>query len=123
MAVAPTAAAAPADDAAPVDDMAPAPEAEAGDTVVVTICKSADGVYTVYAGEEPEEPGEPAEGEEPAAAPEGEKADSIGAALKAAMDILKQDEDQAGGDQFSAGYKDGAGMGDEAPPKPTADAF
>lgn len=116
----------------------------ADETVLVTITKAADGTgYVVYAGDEPEddESGEgdddtetaaagetgddtgaaPAAGAEPTDEDEseGQHCDSLGAALKAAMDILKEDEEKEGGesgdDQFKAGF---AGGSDASPPKP-----
>lgn len=118
-----------ADDAAPADqtadmttdDTGAGTDEGAGDQVLVTICKSADGGYTVYAGDEPEEgaePAEPAEGDE-AAASQGQPAESIGAALKAALDILQSDESESGGGQkaFDDGF---AGQGNmPAPAQPT----
>ena len=86
------------------------------DNVLVTICKNDDGTYTVYDGDEPEaaEMGDMS-GDDTAAMgpsgdePAGQPADSIGAALKMAMDILKADA--SGGDapgnaadQFAAGF-------------------
>lgn len=91
----------------------------APDDVVVTIVKTGDGSYTVYAGDEPDEGagGDMAGGDAMAAggapppppAPQGTPADSIGAALKAAMDILQSDAsggDQPGNaqDQFASGF-------------------
>jgi hypothetical protein len=109
-----------------------------GDEVVVTITKTADGSYMVYAGDEPDDGGgadlssddadamgaaggAPAGGAAGGAAggggamggdmggASGQPADSIGAALKLAMDILKDDESSAGADgsaddQFNAGF-------------------
>lgn len=149
------------------DDDAPADATDTGDetgmtgdedgdeTVLVTITKGADGGYTVYAGDEPEEDGgEGEEGDEGAAdggdegdetgtgeggteaaagapeaggedegaeaEPEGEKCETIGAALKAAMDILKNDEAESNGegsdqDNFAAGF---AGGSEASPPTP-----
>lgn len=120
MALAPAAAEDPG--AAPADDT---DTAAAGDTgadeqqqsaVLVTICKTADG-YMVYAGDEAEEPGEGAEPGEraPDAEPQGQPADSIGAALKAALDILQGDESDNGGG--NAALEDGfSGQGALAAP-------
>jgi hypothetical protein len=115
------------------------------ESVVVTICKEADGSYMVYPGDEPDDSGSTAGGADdmseddadamgPAgAAPGGgdmgggaagaggmvgggsggKAADSIGAALKAAMDILQSDQSGGSGsanDQFAAGFN-----GDKAP--------
>ena len=99
--------------------------------VVVTITKNGDGSYMVYAGDEPDSGGGPDDtsdddadamgGSGAAPAPtggaamggggssQGTPADSIGAALKAALDILNSDKSSEGapGDadsQFAAGY-------------------
>lgn len=109
--------------------------ADAGDTVVVTIAKTGDGSYMVYAGDEPDAGGGDdsdmseddagamgGAGDGPAGAPmggaagssgssgsSGTPADSIGAALKAAMDILQSDKSSEGApgnadDQLTAGF-------------------
>ena len=105
---------------------------DSGDQVLVTITKSADGTYMVIAGDEEDDEGEGsdedaggedegASGAEPGASgetgdeSEGKPANSIGAALKLVMDILKSDEAESSGqgseaDNFSAGYS-----GDQAP--------
>jgi hypothetical protein len=84
--------------------------------VICTICKTADGTYTVHEGDEPEggedegEGGEPS-GEQPDGADEGEQYDSIGAVLKAVMDILQKDAEGGEGgamQNFTAGYEGGA---------------
>jgi len=107
--------------AAPTDPMAGAIDPgmagggdETGDQssdVVVTICKTDDGSYMVYAGDEPDADANdaPAGGGMAAAAPQGTPVDSVGAALKAAMDILQADASSAGApgsadDQLAAGY-------------------
>lgn len=87
--------------------------------VVVTICKNDDGSYTVYAGDEPDASGDGSSDDadamgsagDAAAAPsaQGQPADSIGSALKAALTILQADQSSAGapGDadsQFAAGF-------------------
>jgi hypothetical protein len=115
----------------------PEPDADSDDNVLVTICRAPDGGYTVYAGDEPEgDQGEAADqgdmseadteamgpaGAQPAGGaggnggaaeaaepqPQGQPAASIGEALKAAMDILRQSENTAAGgpnDQFAAGF-------------------
>ncbi len=100
-------------------------DTDADDQVVVTICKDGQGGYTVYAGDEPESgPGDADMSEDDTAAmgpagaapapnggaptPQGIPADSMGAALKAAMDIMQSDASASGGsnpeDQFSAGF-------------------
>lgn len=105
----------PPDAGAPID---PGAETGSDSNVLVTICKNDDGTYTVYSGDEPEggESGDMSEddanamgtaGDQPA--PEGQSADSVGAALKLAMDILQQDASSEGApgsaaDQFAAGF-------------------
>jgi hypothetical protein len=111
-------------------------DSDADDQVVVTICKNSDGSYTVYPGDEPEgggmgdqdDTGEDdadamgAGGAAPAgggaggdmggggngASPQGIPADSVGAALKAALDIMNADASSGPGgtadDQFAAGF-------------------
>lgn len=104
-------------------------DAGSGTDVVVTICKNPDGSYTVYAGDEPDAgagdmseddadamggagdmpaPGGGAAGGAPPAA-QGQPADSIGAALKAALDIMNADKSSEGApgnadDQLNAGF-------------------
>lgn len=117
-----TMAAPPPDMAMPTDDT---DASDADDNVVVTICKNGDGSYTVYSGDEPEG-GDEADmseddagamgsaGEAPAPdggapAPQGQPADSIGAALKIALDIMNSDKSSEGApgnanDQFNAGF-------------------
>jgi hypothetical protein len=100
----------------------PDPTADAGDeNVVVTICKNGTGGYTVYAGDEPDEgDGGDMSGDDadamgaggaapasPAPAAQGQPADSIGAALKIAMDIMSQSESSGGPsaeDNFAGGF-------------------
>ena len=97
---------------------------DSGSDVVVTITSNGDGTYTVYAGDEPDagsgdmsDDDTDAMGSAGAApapnggapAPQGQPADSIGAALKAAMDILQADASSQGApgsadDQFAAGF-------------------
>ena len=96
--------------------------------VIVTITKADDGSYMVYAGDEPDMGGGAdtsaddadamgAGGAAPAggasmgggSSPQGVPADSIGAALKAALDILQADKSSEGApgnaeDQFQAGF-------------------
>jgi hypothetical protein len=115
-----------ADDAMPPDVDAAAP-ADAGSQSIVTICKDADGTYMVYAGDEPESgaAAEPSAPGEEAAVPEGESeqgipCDSIGKALKAALDILQADENEGEGsaeDNFNAGFS-GAAMPSPKRPAP-----
>jgi hypothetical protein len=68
--------------------------------IIVTIARGADGGYVVYQGDEPEGGG---------GAGGGQQVDSIGAALKEALDFLNEDASSAGApgssqDQFMAGY-------------------
>jgi hypothetical protein len=99
--------------------------------VIVTICKNDDGSYTVYAGDEPDagdsgdmslddtdamgSAGDATAGGRAGMAgggappPQGQPADSIGAALKAALDILNADKSSEGApgnadDQLAAGF-------------------
>lgn len=104
----------------------PPDDAGEANTVLVTICGTPGGPYTVYAGDEPEE-GEGdmstddanamgSAGDQPAL--EGKPADSDGAALKIVMDILREAASGAGGegsaqDQFQSGFN---GPGGAAPP-------
>lgn len=101
----------PADDAG-ADMPAAGDDAGSDSTVVATICKDADGTYTVYAGEKP---AAPEEGAEPGS--NGTPAESVGAALKAVLDVLKADESGAEGspdDNFAAGFDGGSNA---SPPK------
>jgi hypothetical protein len=103
-------------------------EADSGSDVVVTICKQDDGSYMVYAGDEPDADDSDDVSEDDAEAmsgaaasggggsgggaggdAQGQPADSIGAALKIAMDILQSDKSSEGAagnadDQFAAGF-------------------
>lgn len=100
------------DEAAPMD-----PGSDGGDmTTVLTICKGPDGGYMVYAGDKPDTAA--GEGEAPGDAGSGMPADSVGAALKAALDILKADE---GGDEqgdFNAGFDGGSAASPAKAPPP-----
>jgi hypothetical protein len=101
--------------------MGSAPEPEAsGDNVIVTICKNSDGSYTVYAGDEPDaDAGDMSADDanamgsagDAAATPpaQGQPADSVGGALKIALDILNADKSSEGApgnadDQLAAGF-------------------
>lgn len=110
-------------------------DADSDDQVVVTITKNGDGTYQVFAGDEPEGGGAGDQGDMgeddvdamgPAGAapapggampmggdnggsPQGQPADSIGAALKIALDLMQADASSAGApgsadDQFAAGF-------------------
>ena len=94
-------------------------------TVLATVLKTADGSYQVVEGEAPA----PAEAEGEAATggvvePVGVTVDSVGAALKAVMDILQADAESedglSGQQQFEAGFKGGETA---SPPKPNAAAL
>jgi hypothetical protein len=101
-----------------------------GDQTVVTITKGADGSYTVYAGDEPDDEGSGdgsgmsedddaamaggASGGSAASDMAGQHADSVGQALKLAMDIMNADKSSTAGegsaqDQFAAGFNGGSG--------------
>lgn len=106
----------------PPGGMAPpaAPGADAGgddSDVLATVVKNDDGSYTVYSGDEPDAGAgdmstDDADAMGPAgdaAAPSGQHADSIGAALKMVLDILNADKSSEGApgsadDQFAAGF-------------------
>jgi hypothetical protein len=105
---------------------------DSGGDVVVTICRNDDGSYTVYPGDEPDSgggaddgseddadamgaagaapaPGGGAGGAGGAGGPQGQPADSIGAALKIALDLLNADKSSEGApgnadDQLAAGF-------------------
>lgn len=89
-----------------------ASETEAA-TVLVTVLKTADGNYQVVEGE----PSAPADAEAQSAT--GVTTDTVGAALKAVMDILQADAESedglSGQQQFEAGFKGGEAA---SPPKP-----
>jgi hypothetical protein len=104
------------------DDAAGA--ADADDNVVCTITSDGQGGFMVFAGDEPEGDTEGADMSEDDAsamgpsgdapmgggspAPQGQPADSVGAALKIVMGILQDAESSGPGgsasDQFSAGF-------------------
>jgi hypothetical protein len=99
--------------------------------VVLTVTMGADGSFTLYAGDEPEEGDTGDEGDmssDDVAAmgssgegPAPQTASSLGEALKMAADILKAAQSSAGGgsaeSNFAAGFQGGAGaMG--GPPGP-----
>ena len=109
-------------------------DGDQSDNVVVTITKSGDGSYMVYSGDEPDSTGGDTDmsGDDAAAAgaggaaggaggaagdmgggsgsgAAGQPADSVGAALKIAMDILQSDKSSEGApgnadDQLAAGF-------------------
>lgn len=111
----------------PTAGAGPDPDAGSDITIVCSIGKKADGSYVVFAGDEPEDDdsggGDMSEddadamgssGDMPgggAGAPsaQGQPADSVGQALKLAMDILQADKSSEGApgsadDQFAAGF-------------------
>lgn len=106
----------------PGADMGADPGADSSN-VVCTICQAADGTFMVYAGDEPDPGadagmsaddadamgpagGAPAPGGDAGAPPDGQPADSVGAALKIAMSILQSSDGGPGGadSQFEAGF-------------------
>lgn len=115
MALPPAAAAAPMNEEAIVEEPVEAVvEPVDTETELVLITKKNVGdeiAYMVYEGGMPEAP---AEGE--MAAMEGIAADSIGAALKAAMDILNADEEAAEGETAESNFAAGFEGGSEASP-------
>lgn len=133
MAKTPTPSAAPmSDDAADPDDQdtdAGAPDQgddsddDAGsEDVLLTVCKEADGTYSLIKGDEEDADGEDTAGSaDQAGSPEASNKqtfDSKGALLKGILDILNEDESSTGAggeDQFQAGFSGGSG-GTAAPP-------
>lgn len=94
----------------PPADPGTAPAVDSGsDEVLVTICKAADGGYTVYAGDEPDDGGEMAGAMGGPETAQGQPADSVGSALKLAMTILQADASSEGGpgsadEQMAGGF-------------------
>lgn len=108
----------------PSGGMAPPPAPDQGSDaggedsdVLATVVKNDDGSYTVYAGDEPDSGGgdmstDDADAMGPAgdaAAPSGQHADSVGAALKIVLDLLNADKSSEGApgsaeDQLAAGF-------------------
>lgn len=115
-------------DAGAGDD--PGGAADSDDNVVVTVCSDGQGGFVIYAGDEPESgdsgdddtggdgmgadagamgAGGGAAGGDMGGAPQGQPADSVGAALKIIMTILQENQSSQGGagsseDQFAAGF-------------------
>lgn len=101
-----------------------APDAEPDSDVLVTICSDGQGGFIIYQGDEPEgDTGDMSEDDANAMGPagdaaapgggaptpQGQPADSIGAALKAALDILNAAKSSEGApgsadDQFAGGF-------------------
>ncbi len=107
------------------DDVMPEDEgAGDGSEVILTVCKEADGTYSLIKGDEEEANGEDAAG---AAATEGtpenenkQSFDSKGALLKGILDILNEGESSEGAegtseDQFQSGFGGGEGAPATAP--------
>lgn len=84
---------------------------------LVTIARKNMGDETGYIVYEGAMPSAPAEGEAPV---EGMPADSLGAALKAAMDILQADEEASEGETAESNFAAGFEGGSEASPKKSA---
>lgn len=88
--------------------------AEGADEVVLTVCKDPAGGFTLFKGDEPEEPGEGtaaeegAEGNEPPeAGAGGQHFDTPQALLKGIMELLNSDSGAEEG--FAQGYAGGKG--------------
>lgn len=127
MALPPTAAAAPMPPATGAAPMDIDPELDAGNAdegtepeVIATICKNADGTYTLYAGDEPEgmeaDAGMPgaAGGEE--LAPEGKSFDTPQALMRGVMELLNP---AAGAeDSFGKGFRGEADATTAKPAEP-----
>lgn len=103
---------APADDTSAADDSG---AEDAGDeNVLLTVCKEADGSYSLIKGDEEDADGADAAGSgDTPGTPEASGKQTFedkGALLKAILDILNEDEASAGGDggssedQFQAGF-------------------
>ncbi len=87
--------------------------------VLLTVCREPDGTYRLIKGDEDEdeegeggeEEGESAEGGAGGEEEEGTKYDSVGALLKAILDLLNKDKESESGegspdDQFTAGFNE-----------------
>lgn len=119
------AAPAPPDDTAAAADDTAAPEGEEDTSdVLLTVCKEADGTYSLIKGDEEDADGADMAGSADVdGTPEQagkQMFDSKGALLKAILDILNEDESSGGADgssedQFQSGFGAGA-----APPAPAA---
>ncbi len=114
-------------DAPSTDDDAQGTE-DSGQQVICTIMASADGGYTLIAGDEDEGGDEvsdagagmdagasPMGGASAAGASQGQQFDSVGALLKGVLDLLKAHEASASGegsdsDNFAAGFSGGSSM-------------
>jgi hypothetical protein len=101
---------------------APAPsmldDTDAGDEdVLLTVCKEADGTYSLVKGDEQDADGADTAGS--AAPADKQTFDSKGSLLKAILDILNEDEESAGG-EGSSGDQFQAGFDENAPPKPAS---
>lgn len=110
----------PADDASASDDSGS--EDDAGsENVLLTVCKEADGTYSLIKGDEEDADGMDAAGSSDVEGTSEEAGkqtfDSKGALLKAILDILNEDEASASGDTGSSEdqFQDGF-SGASAPP-------
>ena len=91
---------------APPDDTAGEGDESSESEVIATICRTPDGKFILYAGDEPEdEPAEPGEGEPPAAEPQ--TFDNGPALLRGVMALIESDAgaEKSFGDSFAAKSK------------------
>lgn len=86
--------------------------------VLLTVCKEADGTYSLIKGDEEDADGADAAGS--ATDADKQTFDSKGALLKAILDILNEDEESSGGAAGGGGDQFQAGFDENAPPKPAA---
>lgn len=109
------------------DEDAGAPADTGDDTpgdedVLLTVCKEADGTYSLIKGDEEDADGADAAGSADAGAgadSNKQTFDSIGALLKGILDLLKEDASSAGADG-SADSQFQSGFDDSAPAKPAS---
>lgn len=114
----------PPEDMSPEEDMG---ESQPESQVICTVCYNpADGTFTLYHGDEPEETADAEEaGEEEGGqvteeggeagaegdqeGPQAEHYDSVGELMRAVLECVRHAEEggQGGEDQFAAGYKEG----------------
>lgn len=102
----PAAGAAPDAGGPPVDDTTDQGDENSESEVIATICRTPDGKFILYAGDEPEdEPAEPGEGESPAAEPQ--TFDSGPALLRGVMALIESDAgaEKSFGDAFAGKTK------------------